>query len=276
MSLLCVSQIIFAAVLFRTSDGKLHLLPEIGKIPFVDATLIEDPTETSSCDDDDGMVLCTSFFQNQFEIWNIERTTKLRFVFNYWYSLNRSESLCSTSSQTSSEMSDSSATADRSSRQHSGTNYHGLDFQLIVENKSGNGPGKVVHLVAPSMQDKAAWISDISQVVFCFCFFKKCIQQFEMIWFFFFFLICFSFLFLLFLLFFFLIWRPVYRQRAFQRLCPQFHLGRFVRDSSTLGAQRSASLQRRHRHSIQPHPQLVQSQSPRAVGSVVKQYKTNT
>lgn len=39
---------------FRTSDGKLHLLPEIGKIPFVDATLIEDPTETSSCDDDDG------------------------------------------------------------------------------------------------------------------------------------------------------------------------------------------------------------------------------
>lgn len=80
----------------------------------------------------------------------------------------RSESVCSTSSQTSSEMSDSSATADRSSRQqHSGTNYHGLDFQLIVENKSGNGPGKVVHLVAPSMQDKAAWISDISQVYNC-------------------------------------------------------------------------------------------------------------
>ncbi|XP_045030323.1 ras-specific guanine nucleotide-releasing factor 1 isoform X1 [Daphnia magna] len=111
----------------RTSDGKLHLLPEIGKIPFVDATLIEDPTETSSCDDDD-------------------------------------ESLCSTSSQTSSEMSDSSATADRS-KQQSGNNYHGLDFQLIVENKTGNGPGKVVHLVAPSMQDKAAWISDISQCI---------------------------------------------------------------------------------------------------------------
>lgn len=38
----------------RTSDGKLHLLPEIGKIPFVDATLVEDPTESSSCDEDDG------------------------------------------------------------------------------------------------------------------------------------------------------------------------------------------------------------------------------
>lgn len=36
---------------------------------------------------------------------------------------------------------------------------------LIVDSKSG-GPSKVVHLVAPSMQDKTAWISDISQVSF--------------------------------------------------------------------------------------------------------------
>lgn len=78
----------------------------------------------------------------------------------------RIESLCSTSSQTSSEMSESSC-AERSSRHGTvGSGYHGLDFQLIIENKSGNGPGKVVHLVAPSMQDKAAWISDISQVQF--------------------------------------------------------------------------------------------------------------
>jgi hypothetical protein len=118
------------------------------------------------------------------------------------------------------------------------------------------------------MQDKAAWISDISQVVF-FLFFV--LKMHSTIWndLNFVCLMCYFY-------FFFLIWRPVYRQRAFQRLCSQFHLGRFVRDSSALGAQRSASLQRRHRHSIQPHPQLVQSQSPRAVGSVVKQYKTNT
>ena len=38
----------------RTSDGKLHLLPEIGKIPLVDASLIEDPNESNSNDDDDG------------------------------------------------------------------------------------------------------------------------------------------------------------------------------------------------------------------------------
>jgi hypothetical protein len=48
-------------VSFRTSDGKLHLLPEIGKIPFVDATLIEDPTETSSCDDDDGIEIIIQY-----------------------------------------------------------------------------------------------------------------------------------------------------------------------------------------------------------------------
>lgn len=46
--------IFFIWPLHRTADGKLHLLPEIGKIPFVDATLIEDPTESGSYEDDDG------------------------------------------------------------------------------------------------------------------------------------------------------------------------------------------------------------------------------
>ena len=40
--------------MYRAANGKLHLLPEIGKIPFVDASLIEDPTESSSNDDDEG------------------------------------------------------------------------------------------------------------------------------------------------------------------------------------------------------------------------------
>lgn len=51
------SVVISVIYLRRTADGKLHLLPEIGKIPFVDATLIEDPTETGSCEDDDGKFL---------------------------------------------------------------------------------------------------------------------------------------------------------------------------------------------------------------------------
>lgn len=35
------------------------------------------------------------------------------------------------------------------------------DFKLLVENKSGNR--HCIHLVAPTVQDKEAWISDISQ-----------------------------------------------------------------------------------------------------------------
>ena len=75
--------------------------------------------------------------------------------------MNVIESVCSTSSY-SSEMSESSAPASMSPSRQS---YHGMDFLLIVDSKSG-GPSKVVHLVAPSMQDKTAWISDISQVGF--------------------------------------------------------------------------------------------------------------
>ena len=74
------------------------------------------------------------------------------------------ESVCSNSSQSSERSESSTTTGPGSKSQQQQSNYQGMDFQLIVENKSGNGPGKVVHLVAPSMQDKAAWISDISQV----------------------------------------------------------------------------------------------------------------
>lgn len=35
----------------RTSSGKLHLVPDIGKIPLADALLIEDPSEST---EDDG------------------------------------------------------------------------------------------------------------------------------------------------------------------------------------------------------------------------------
>lgn len=83
-------------------------------------------------------------------------------------------SLCSTSSQSSESESSAAASSTghpqlKTPQHHpiggqSGY-YHGMDFQLIIENKSGNGPGKVVHLVAPSMQDKTAWISDISQCI---------------------------------------------------------------------------------------------------------------
>ncbi|KAL3290097.1 hypothetical protein HHI36_023465 [Cryptolaemus montrouzieri] len=98
----------------RTSSGKLHLVPDIGKIPLADALLIEDPSETQEDE----------------------------------------ASVCSVSSQ-SSGMSETSGAM---------CNLHNRDFKIFVEQKSGAQPQQlVVHLLAPSVQEKAAWISDIGQ-----------------------------------------------------------------------------------------------------------------
>ncbi|XP_069969956.1 ras-specific guanine nucleotide-releasing factor 2 isoform X2 [Penaeus vannamei] len=111
----------------RTSGGKLHLVANVGKVPLNDATLIEDPTEQVTQDDD-----------------------------------GESASVCSLSSQ-SSGVSDSSAAT--SSGSGPGKNFPveqaNLDFKIIVEQKSGSPI--TLHLVAPTMQEKQAWISDISQ-----------------------------------------------------------------------------------------------------------------
>ncbi|XP_073979075.1 ras-specific guanine nucleotide-releasing factor 2-like isoform X2 [Rhodnius prolixus] len=93
----------------RTSGGRLHLVPEVGRIPLADALLIEDPSENES-------------------------------------------SVCSMSSH-SSGVSENSAGS---------CTFQNRDFKIILEGKSGNQPLSV-HLVAPTLQEKAAWISDISQ-----------------------------------------------------------------------------------------------------------------
>lgn len=43
-------------------------------------------------------------------------------------------------------------------------NYQNRDFKVILDSKTGNPPPATVHLVAHTLQEKAAWISDISQV----------------------------------------------------------------------------------------------------------------
>lgn len=93
----------------RTSAGRLHLLPDVGKIPLIDATLIEDPSEQNEDD----------------------------------------ESLCSATTQAS----NLSAT--------DAVNANNRDFKVFVDTKSGQRHS--IHLVAPTAQDKEAWISDISQ-----------------------------------------------------------------------------------------------------------------
>lgn len=52
-----------------------------------------------------------------------------------------------------------------------GSEYDDLDFRLVVDSKSG--PPLVIILVAPTLQDKAAWTSDISQVSVNFHFFGE-------------------------------------------------------------------------------------------------------
>ena len=45
---------------------------------------------------------------------------------------------------------------------NTGKDFGGLDFKIIVDAKLG--PPLTIHLVAPTLQEKTAWISDISQV----------------------------------------------------------------------------------------------------------------
>ncbi|XP_064474467.1 ras-specific guanine nucleotide-releasing factor 2-like isoform X2 [Ornithodoros turicata] len=111
----------------RTSAGKLHLVEAIGKIPLADATLIEDPNEQFQFIVDDG-----------------------------------EGSVSSVSSQSSGVGSaDTAATSGGGSGQQK--DYGGLDFKIIVDFKTA--PPVTIHLVAPTMQEKAAWTSDISQCI---------------------------------------------------------------------------------------------------------------
>ncbi|XP_034943189.1 ras-specific guanine nucleotide-releasing factor 2-like [Chelonus insularis] len=97
-------------------DGRLNLVPNIGKIPLSDAILIEDPSEPTVVDDDE-------------------------------------LSVCSVSSEVSESSGSGSGggvTAPLSNR----------DFKIVLDVKS---TPVSIHFVAPTMQEKAAWISDISQ-----------------------------------------------------------------------------------------------------------------
>uniref|UniRef100_A0A8D8QKI8 Ras-specific guanine nucleotide-releasing factor 2 n=1 Tax=Cacopsylla melanoneura TaxID=428564 RepID=A0A8D8QKI8_9HEMI len=105
----------------RGSSGRLHLVPDIGKIPLADATLIEDPLEHVHGD-----------------------TT------------GDTDSVCSLQSH-------QSALSENVS-------FQNRDFKMIVAVKATtssqnnqNVPPLTIHLIAPTIQEKAAWVSDITQ-----------------------------------------------------------------------------------------------------------------
>ncbi|XP_011501193.1 PREDICTED: ras-specific guanine nucleotide-releasing factor 2-like [Ceratosolen solmsi marchali] len=104
-------------------DGRLNLVPQIGKIPLSDAVLVEDPSEQSTADDDE-------------------------------------LSVCSMSSGIS-ESSGSGSTTTTTSTSNTLLNR---DFKIIFDLKTiGDNRQYIIHLLAPTMQEKAAWISDLSQ-----------------------------------------------------------------------------------------------------------------
>ncbi|CAG9763452.1 unnamed protein product [Ceutorhynchus assimilis] len=89
----------------RGSDGKLHLEPNVGKIPMSEASLIEEPNEEST----------------------LERP-------------------CESASSVTTEQD---------------TSYQGRDFKVVLSSKNLVTP-VVIHFVAPTLSDKAAWISDLA------------------------------------------------------------------------------------------------------------------
>jgi hypothetical protein len=60
---------------------------------------------------------------------------------------------------------------------------HNRDFKIIIDMKTGC-PQMVVHLVAPTIQEKAAWISDISQVLHNYLISNYIFLRKETVWFF--------------------------------------------------------------------------------------------
>ncbi|XP_060829165.1 ras-specific guanine nucleotide-releasing factor 2-like isoform X5 [Bombus pascuorum] len=110
-------------------DGRLNLVPQIGKIPLSDAVLVEDPNDQSTADDDASSTLGLRRHSKQWMICLVQNGI--------------SESSGSGSGSASSQL-------------------QNRDFKIILDLKSG-GSQITVHLVAPTIQEKAAWISDISQ-----------------------------------------------------------------------------------------------------------------
>ncbi|CAH1120967.1 unnamed protein product [Ceutorhynchus assimilis] len=89
----------------RGTDGNLHLVPNVGKIPMSDAILIEEPNEESTLDGPGESASSVTTEQNN--------------------------------------------------------SYQGRDFKVVLDSKNLVAP-LLIHLVAPTVSDKAAWISDIA------------------------------------------------------------------------------------------------------------------
>lgn len=124
---------------FRTSGGRLHLLPDVGKIPLVDATLIEEPNDSDKEDESKCISINTRFYESINTNWKfIAVDPDVLSQRTYRSSLSVNETISSGN----------------------------RDFKILVELKSNaSNQRHWIHLVASTVQDKEAWISDISQCI---------------------------------------------------------------------------------------------------------------
>lgn len=109
----------------------MHLLPDVGKIVLADATLVEDPSDSER--EDDGIFM--KLRSNSLNLTGVSFTDA---------------DTVSTRTQGSNFSVNESV---------SGNNNR--DFKIMVDTKSG--VRHCIHLVASTVQDKQAWISDIAQ-----------------------------------------------------------------------------------------------------------------
>lgn len=132
----------------RASNGKLQLVDNMGRIPLSEATLIEEPSEQFQFVIDNGEGGCS--------ISSSSNSTQNSTASSATPGSSERNSAAATAATTATSATPASAT-------DSGKDYGGLDFKIVWDAKSG--PGRTIHLVTATMQEKAAWISDISQCI---------------------------------------------------------------------------------------------------------------
>ena len=113
--------------MFRTQAGRLHLVDNIGRVALADVTLIEDPSEEDRLESGEPGSPCSS-------------------------------------SAGSSVNGDSCSLDGSNGTDHSLHHRSSLDFKLIMDDVKSSGKQIIIHLAAPTKQEKAAWITDITQV----------------------------------------------------------------------------------------------------------------
>lgn len=132
------------------------MLQHYGKIPLIDCTLVEDSSSDIFHFEDTADCECTTHKPSSVPYPFILRSLPAFSATSY------DSTLSLTSQSSNSNLLSTQACTVPAGEKETAPNYNGLDFRLIVDSKSG--PPITIILLASTLQEKAAWCSDISQV----------------------------------------------------------------------------------------------------------------